>query len=134
MLRFRKRMRGMFLLRRSAYVGSRAAGEFGIGPLYAAHLGDSLCLTPLPRPLNTRRGVEVHVEDVALHRNVFANNPHVCGYRRYGCRRMDASVKSKGHIIQQLLRRFGTRRAWPGAPEVYLSTEEIMALAASREW
>jgi len=108
-------------------------GEFTIGPLYAAHLGDALCLTPLPRLLTAHRCARVYVQAEHSHRIVFANSPFVAGFRPDGGMRMDALVGQRGHVIQRLQRRFRLRVDGCPRPEVYLSDSEVTWACGNRD-
>ena len=66
----------------------------------AVHLGDTLCMSTLPRLLRQRLGEPVYVKDHPMTRAVFTGNPYVSGFadRATVCHRM----LGNGHVIQRL--------------------------------
>lgn len=65
------------------------------------HLGDCLCVTPVPRLLHSHRGVRVYVPDVPNSRAVFTNNPYVRGFAGGGIP-VFAQARGNGRWIQPI--------------------------------
>jgi len=102
----------------------RTLEEFTIGRCYNGHLGDTLCLSPLPRLLTTVYGTRVYVSQHPSHRGVFANNPYVSGIRKSRGVRLEARIRGYGHLTQRIQKRFGAVFGGDPRPEIYLSNEE----------
>jgi hypothetical protein len=93
--------------------------------LFASHLGDVLCLSPLPRLLNLHRGLEVYVADGPIPRGVFKNNPYVVGMaRRPRPVSISASPVGYGHALQRVLQSFELPLHPIPKPELYFSEQE----------
>jgi hypothetical protein len=103
-----------------------------LGRCYIAHLGDTLCLTPLPRLLSAVYGVPVYLTDEPIHLRVFRNNPHVAGFRGGDGVRMERRIGGRGHLLQRFQRQFGLACSGDPRPEIYLSDSEKQWAAAER--
>jgi len=109
--------------------------EFIIGRCYNGHLGDTLCLSPVPRLLTLAYGTRVYVSDLPSHRGVFASNPYVAGFRQSKGVRLETRIRGHGHLIHRIQRRFGAVLEGDVRPEIYLSEEErLWALEQRRHW
>lgn len=106
--------------------------EVTLGCCYAWHLGDQLCLTPLPRLLNLVYGTRVYVTDAPVNRVAFAHNPYVAGFREGHGLRVDRVARGSGHLIHRLQGAFGLRVDGVPRPEIYLSEEEHQWAARER--
>ena len=114
---------------------SRSGREITLGRCYAAHLGDTLCLSPLPRLLSVAYGDRVYLSDEPIHRAVFANNPYVAGFRKAKGIRLHRRIRGSGHLLQRFQKRFGVMADGDPRPEVYLSeAERQWAIAEWRKW
>ena len=114
---------------------SPGPSEFTLGLLWGSHLGDQLCLTPLPRLLKTAFGTRVYVNDTPVNRAIFKHNPYVEGFRRTPRTFHKLVAKGYGHHIQRLARGFGVAFEGDPKPEVYLTDEERQwALRERTKW
>ncbi len=95
-----------------------------LGRCYIAHLGDTLCLTPLPRLLRTVYGVDVFLTDEPIHLRVFRNNPYVTGFRGGDGIRMERRIGGRGHLLQRFQKLFGLACSGDPRPEIYLTDAE----------
>lgn len=98
--------------------------EVVLGFLGRSHLGDIICMSPLPRLL-TQRGCRVFV---VRHRGiykVFANNPYLAGYKNEERLPLSDFARGPGHIIQKLARAFGIAPDPFPKGELYLSDDEL---------
>jgi hypothetical protein len=98
---------------------------FVLGTYGAAHLGDILCATLLPRLLSEAGVGRVHILDRQVCRTVFSNNPHVAGFSEGHTISLDRRVRGAGHIIQRLLNSFELPLNGAVKPELYFSEEEL---------
>lgn len=109
--------------------------ELTLSGCYATHLGDTLCMTPLPRLLSVAYGTRVYLSDEPIHRAVFANNPYVAGFRKTRGIRLHHRLRGSGHLLQRFQRRFGLLVEGVPRPELYLSDAEIQwAIGQRKKW
>jgi len=59
-----------------------------------------------------------------MHVAVFANNPHVSGFRPSRSLEIERSIGGHGHLIQRLQKRLGLPAEGPPKPEIYLNMAE----------
>src|SRR5580658_1691905 len=74
-----------------------------LGGFSASHLGDILCISPLPRLLAQNRGIRVHIRRSPNTLGVFKNNPYILGFAEGSTISPDATVIGHGHILQRIL-------------------------------
>jgi len=108
------------------------AREIVLGKCFLGHLGDSLCVTPLPRLLTTLFQLEVYVGGGGSMAAVFENNPYVAGFRSGGGIPLDTRIAGHGHLIHRLQRRFGAVFLGEPRSEVYLNADERQWAAQQR--
>jgi hypothetical protein len=94
-------------------------GKFSVG-----HLGDVLCMTPLPRLLRAHLGLRVRIADAPVLRHVLANNPYIDGFVPAAGIPLHDRMRGFGHLIQRLQQGFGLPHDPIPRPEIYLSSEE----------
>jgi hypothetical protein len=102
-------------------------GKTTLGVLGAGHLGDVLCVSPLPRLLSERLGRRVWVTDTANARAVFGNNPYVEGLASAATLPVNHLLRGSGHVIQRFQQGLSLPVQPRPMPELYLDDAE-------REW
>lgn len=96
--------------------------SFCLGLVAAAHLGDTLCTSTLPRQVYQEYGVQACVADHECTRTVFANNPHVKEFISFGT--ICLKLKPSGHLIQRFQSFYDVRVERIPRPDIYLSEQE----------
>jgi ADP-heptose:LPS heptosyltransferase len=99
--------------------------EVVLGFLGASHLGDVLCTTPLARLLKEQRACKVFVIRHRSTYNVFANNPHIEGFKNDPAVPLSPVASGSGQIIQRLTAAFGFGVDPFPKGEIYLSDAEL---------
>jgi hypothetical protein len=110
--------------------------EITLGRCLAGHLGDQLCLTPLPRLLTTVYKMCVYAGTAANSAAVFRHNPYVAGFRDEAGFYVDRwGRRGHGHLVHRLQKGFGLLMHGDPRPEVYLSDgEQRWAAEQRRGW
>ena len=98
--------------------------DITLGRCYSGHLGDTLCLTPLPRLLRTACNIRVFISNEPCHVGVFENNPYVAGFSNSRGINLQNRIGGHGHLLERLQRRFGLQFTGEHRPEVYLTNDE----------
>ena len=97
---------------------------FGISRLGAAHLGDTLCGSTLPRLLNLVSDAMIFIDDCPITRAVFTGNPYVTGFKCGATVNLQYRMRGNGHLIQRLEQGFDLPVSQIPRPEIYLSGNE----------
>jgi hypothetical protein len=98
-----------------------------LGLFGAAHLGDTLCTSPLPRLLRQRLDRPIYVTDHPMTRAVFAGNPHVSGFAGRETIALNNRMIGSGHVLQRLAQGLEL-------PVEPMPRPEICLTDAEREW
>ena len=96
-----------------------------LGTFGQAHLGDTLCTSPIPRLLHGRCGAGVLVKDHPVLRAVFKGNPYVRGFAAQATVSFDNKLCGSGHVIQRLAQGMELAAHSVPKPELYLDAEEL---------
>lgn len=109
--------------------------DITLGRCYCGHLGDTLCLSPLPRLLSTVFDMRVFVSNIPSHVGVFQNNPYVAGFSNSRGINLQNRIGGHGHLLERLQRRFGLQFTGEHRPEVYLTDDEKRwAVTQRNQW
>lgn len=106
-----------------------------LGLFGAAHLGDTLCTSPLPRLLCRQLGRPVNVIDSPMTRAVFTGNPHVSGFGGKATIFLNNRLAGSGHILQRLAQGLELPIEPIPRPEIYLTEAEVeWAVGERHRW
>jgi hypothetical protein len=97
---------------------------FILGTFGAAHLGDTLCTSTLPRLVRAHTGRPVYVVDHPMLRAVFSENPHVSGFVAGRSPTLDRRMRGDGHVVQRMEQAFEVPVSPVAKPDIYLSDLE----------
>ena len=103
-----------------------------LGLFGAAHLGDTLCTSPLPRLLRQRLNRPIYVVDHPVARAVFDANPHVSGFAGGETIALNSRMIGNGHVLQRLAQGLELPVEPAPRPEIYLTEEETKWAAGER--
>lgn len=105
--------------------------HFRLGLFVAAHLGDTLCTSTLPRQVHEEYGKKVVVTDHECTRTIFANNMHVQEFISLGF--MRPKLKCVGHLIQRLQLYFDVCISKLPKPDLFISEQERSWVESEKE-
>jgi hypothetical protein len=118
-----------------ARIAQARANRRVLGGFSAYHLGDILCISPLPRLLAEHRGMRVHITRHPNTLAVFANNPYILGFARGSTISPEASATGHGHVLQRILQGLELPIDPIPKPEIYLTVEEqAWAVQERNKW
>lgn len=106
-----------------------------LGRFSAAHLGDTLCTSALPRLIHGARGRPVYVQEDPVLRAVFTANPHVAGFVAGEFPKLDHRMRGAGHVLQRLQQGLELPIEPMPRPEIHLTqTERRWATDERERW
>lgn len=105
-------------------VNRARSGAIVLGRLSAAHTGDTVCTSSLPRKLSLQYGCRVFVVEHRCTSLVFRNNPYVSGFVKRKGVRLGHAAGGDGHIIHRLEQAFGLSMELEPRGELHLTPAE----------